>query len=137
MDVAAIFFTPFSVQNNLMDQILKDISCNISFSIFFRKFVRLNIEDVCILYPTLIDNPVFPMIVECLTTGNCELVIIKGESLYPTIKEIKGKFRCECGQAIATGLRLKYKKDEKSFEFIFHITDYNYEVDEIKKRFFV
>lgn len=136
MDTAVLVFTPFSVRNRLVDKILKELTDELTLSVFLRGFVKLEVVDVSALYPTLITNPVFQMIVECLTTGDCELVIIKGENLYPKIKEIKGKFNCEHNQVVASGLRLKYGKDTSSFEFIFHSTDSSQEADEIAVRFF-
>lgn len=136
MDTVAIIFTPFSVRSRLVEKILSDINERISLSVYRRRFIKLEVVDVCILYPALITNPVFKLIVECLTSGNCELVIIKGENLYPNVKEIKGKFNCGYGKTVASGLRLKYQKDKSSFEFIFHSTDSSYEAEEIVRRFF-
>lgn len=132
----AIVFTPFSAQNNLVEKILKDINDKVSLLICLRRFIKLEVAEVRLLYPSLIANPVFHLIVECLTAGSCELVIIKGDNLFLKIKDIKGKFHCEHNQVVASGLRLKYQKDESSFEFIFHTTDSSHEAEEIVRRFF-
>jgi nucleoside diphosphate kinase len=136
MDRMAIIFTPFSTKKNLIRPILSDINEITPISTCFIRLVELKEKDICALYPSLVKNPIFQRIVACLSAGTSLFVLLTGENLCLTTKNIKGKFRHENGVVKASGLRLKYQKDRESFEFLFHTTDSSKETDDIGIRLF-
>jgi len=136
MDHAAIVFTPYLVDLQLVDTVLDEIAQETHCSTHFRRHIYLTREDVEALYPELVLSPLFPMITECLTSGRAELAVVIGEGIHLKLRQLKGKFRYEGGCASATGLRKKYQKDLSSFEFILHTTDSSEETDEIGVRLF-
>lgn len=136
MEYVAVIFTPYSVQAGLADVILSEIGEKISFAIALRRRVCLSEQDVEILYPKLIDKSYFQDIVTCLIDGEAEFVLIVADSIQQKVGQLKGKFIYRDGSAVASGLRDKYKKDNNSFEFVFHTTDSNTESDEIGLRLF-
>lgn len=136
MDYAVVLCTPYSVKKGLVNEILKEIVLATESKVVLRKTTILTIRDIELLYPRLITSEVFPRIIGCLMMGEVECLLLVGENIHTRINSIKGKFRyCE-GRVSATGLRARFQKDGKSFEFIFHSTDSNRESYEIAARLF-
>lgn len=136
MDYAVVICTPYSVQKGIVDDILEALDKLVVYKTLMRKMAKLTVEDVEIMYPRLVNHPVFANIVECLTGGEVECVLVTGVQVHERINDVKGKFRYVEGKAEATGLRQQFQKDDQSFEFIFHSTDSNRESDEIAVRLF-
>lgn len=136
MDYAVVLCTPYSVQKGIVREILHDITSVTECQIVLRKSVILTVQDIKVMYPRLTEHEIFSRIVECLTSGDIECLLLIGDSIHTGINNIKGKFRYSEGKASATGLRAKFQKDSESFEFIFHSTDSNRESDEIGVRLF-
>lgn len=136
VDYAVVLCTPYSVQKGIVREILHDITSVTEGKIVLRELVVLTIQDIEIMYPRLIEHEIFLRIVECLTSGVIECLLLIGDGIHERINNIKGKFRYSEGKASATGLRAKFQKDGESFEFIFHSTDSNRESDEIGVRIF-
>ncbi|MCX6778707.1 MAG: hypothetical protein NTU97_00540 [Candidatus Magasanikbacteria bacterium] len=136
MDYVVVLFTPYTVQSGLVESILFDIRQATPFHVLMQRRISLTLQHVRQLYPKLVTADFFPRIVECFIGGESEFVLLAAEGIHGKVNSIKGKFRFEDGVALATGLRQKYKKDEGSFEFIFHSTDSNAESEETTKCFF-
>jgi len=136
MDRAIIVCTPYSVRAGIVEKLLDELRNTIEYKIILRKRARLNVADVRAMYPQLVSAPFFPRIIECLTEGDAEYVLIMANRIHKKINAVKGKFRYDDGKILATGLRAKLQKDDKSFEFIFHSTDSNDESDKIGIRLF-
>lgn len=136
MDYVVVIFTPYSVECDLVNKILLDLRGEIAFTEALRKRVELNEQDVEVLYPKLVNRPYFKDIVACMTGGSSEFVLIVADTVHQAVGQLKGKFMYNDGLAAASGLREKYRRDNHSFEFVFHTTDSNLESDQIGLRLF-
>ena len=136
MDCSVIVFTPHSVRMGIVEELLHDISSMVEYKIVLRKKTSLTIADIEVMYPRLVKTSFFPRIIECLTGGEAECVLVIADKIHEKINAVKGKFSYSEGKASATGLRAKFQKDECSFEFVFHSTDSNNESSEICMRLF-
>ena len=136
MDRAVVLCTPHLVKEGLVDDLLVELKRKVSYRIIFRLSICLTGEDVEVLYPRLIHETYFPQIKECLLHGKAEFILISAENIHQRLNAVKGKFRYKHGITKASGLRKRYLKDCRKFEFIFHSTDSNEETDVIGIRLF-
>lgn len=136
MEYSSIVCTPYCVAEVKTDNLLSDISEIVPFVIYLRRKVKLELDDVKVMYPRLISHHVFSKIVDCLTAGESEFILVGGENISNSINASKGKFAINNGIVVSTGLRKKYQKDDVSFEFVFHSTDSEQESADIGVRLF-
>ena len=136
MDCTAVIFTPYSTAGKIVDAVLNDIHQLIPSEIVFRRKAELNEEDVEFMYPKLVDESFFHNIVQCLTGGSSEVVVLRGEHIHAVMDGVKGKLPQTNYADNPSGLRSKYRRDDSSFEFVFHTTDSNDETDLICTRLF-
>lgn len=136
MDYSILVCTPRSVQTKIVEKILTALSHHFDFNIILRKTAELTIEDIEVMYPRLVTQPVFKQLAGCLMAGKVECVLVTAKDIHQKINAVKGYFRHDGQTACVSGLRAQFRKDERSFDFIFHSTDSNAESDLVGVRLF-
>lgn len=141
MDLTVIVIKPDAVRDCLEGLIMDDFMEQIELNILFAKYHRFTFEQVELIYPDWVTQPVFPFMVKNLTFGESLIVLVQGDDSSRKIAKLKGKMNK------GGGLRHKYclhkisqmdvslySEDELEAlkaENRMHSTDFSYEALEI------
>ena len=112
IEYAAVVITPDSIRDGLADLILGDLESEAQAQVVFKKkWTVTSVEGVLSMYPRLLGKPSYAPVMRTMMSGECLVVILRGENLFARLPSIKGKmmFNVEYTDVEVTGLRFKYR----------------------------